>query len=79
MKLVDTPMTEKDPDLSEMPTNVDFSDKAKPAVGKYANRLSGDVRLVLLDPDVAVRFPSADAVNKALRSIISSPDASANG
>lgn len=78
MKSLDTRMNKKDPDLSEMPANVDFSDAAKPIVGKYADRLARDVRLVRLDPDIAVRFPNAAAVNAALRSLIG-PDAATNG
>lgn len=71
-------MNEKDPDLDEFPTKCDFSDRANPVIGKYVGRVTDNVRLVRLDPDVAVRFPNADAVNAALRSI-SLPDASADG
>lgn len=71
---------ENDPDLDDMPTNVDFSDAAKPVVGKYAERLRGDVRLVRLDPDVARRFPTSEAVNAALLQLIGpGPDTPVGG
>ena len=38
--------------------------------GKYASRFSNDASLVLLAPDVAREFPTARAVNRALRSIL---------
>ena len=45
----------------------DFSQGVR---GKYAKRFSQGTNLVLLDPDVATEFPSAAAVNKALRDLI---------
>jgi hypothetical protein len=39
--------------------------------GKYAKRLSKSSIIVLLDPEVAKAFPNSEAVNKALRSLIS--------
>jgi len=38
--------------------------------GKYARRYSEGSNLVILDPDVALAFPSAKAVNEALRRLI---------
>jgi hypothetical protein len=35
--------------------------------GKYAQRYKAGTNLVLLAPDVAAAFPNADAVNDALR------------
>jgi hypothetical protein len=78
MKQTVTQMNDKDPDLDEMPTNCDFSDGEKVVVGKYADRIAGNTRLVRLDPDVALLFPNADAVNAALRSL-SMPDTSVDG
>ena len=66
-------MIEPDPNLDQMPSDISFTDDAKPKIGKYAAKLDGDVRLVRLDPDVAVRFPNADTVNAALRTLMS-PD-----
>lgn len=38
--------------------------------GKYAERYAQGTKLVLLAPDVAKAFPTADAVNEALRLVI---------
>ena len=38
--------------------------------GMYAERLGKTVSLVRLDPDVALAFPNAAAVNKALRFLL---------
>lgn len=40
--------------------------------GKYAGRFAEGINLVLLDPDVISAFPTADAVNSALRTLIDS-------
>ena len=72
-------MTDRDPNPKEMPTQVDFSDAVNPAVGKYADRLKGEVRMVVLDQDVAARFPDSAAVNDALRTYLSNAPASADG
>ncbi len=45
--------------------------KLKGAVrGKYYRRFSEGTNLVLLDPDIADAFPSAKAVNEALRVLV---------
>ena len=72
-------MTDRDPDLDEMPKEIDFSDAADPVIGKYAHRLGGDVRMVVLDQDVAARFPDSAAVNDALRSYLTNPQARTDG
>lgn len=38
--------------------------------GKYVDRYRAGTNVVLLDPDVAKAFPTAEAVNEALRSLI---------
>jgi hypothetical protein len=38
--------------------------------GKYAERLKKESNLVLLDPKVAQAFPTAEAVNEALLSLL---------
>jgi hypothetical protein len=38
--------------------------------GKYAERYKAGTNLVLLDPDVAHAFPTAKAVNEALRLVL---------
>jgi len=43
--------------------------KAKP--NPYAARLKGSTVAVVLDPDLAEVFPTSEAVNKLLRSVVS--------
>ncbi len=44
----------------------DFSRGAR---GKYARRYAQGTNVVVLDPDVAKVFPSAEAVNRSLRAL----------
>ena len=37
--------------------------------GKYADRYRTGTNVVVLDPDVAARFPDAASVNRALRAV----------
>ena len=48
----------------------DFATMKGGVRGKYVARLRKASNLVLLDPAVAVAFPSAEAVNEALRGIL---------
>ncbi len=48
----------------------DFSQMKGGVRGKYVERYREGTNLVLLDPDVAVAFPDAKAVNDALRSLL---------
>jgi hypothetical protein len=53
----------------ELRPHYDFDySKAKP--NPYAAQLKGRVVAVVLDPDVAAAFPSSEAVNKKLRSVL---------
>ena len=54
----------------------DYS-KAKP--NRFAARMSAGAIAVVLDPDVAAVFQSADAVNSLLRSVISALPESKHG
>lgn len=54
-----------DPDMLE---EYDFSHGV---MGKYAQRYAEGTNIVVLEPDVAEFFPDHDAVNDALRSLIS--------
>jgi hypothetical protein len=45
--------------------------------GKYAERAREGSNVVLLDPDVAARFPDAAAVNRALRALAEVADGKA--
>jgi len=51
-----------------MKKEYDFSEGVR---GKYAERIDRGSNLVLLEPDVARYFPTAKAVNRALKSLIS--------
>ena len=53
----------------ELRPEYDFSPGVR---GKYAGRFAEGTNLVLLAPDVAAEFPTASAVNKALRQVIKS-------
>ncbi len=39
--------------------------------GKYVDRYRQGTNVVLLDPDVAAKFPNSKAVNEALRALVS--------
>ena len=54
-------------DEDQMRAEYDFSDGVR---GKYAARLARGTNVVVLDPDVARVFKTAEAVNDALRSQI---------
>ncbi len=61
------PKTDK---VAEMQPEYDFSAGVR---GKYAARFDEGSNVVVLDPDVAARFPDSAAVNEALRKM-SDPD-----
>jgi hypothetical protein len=58
------PETKNDDDMLK---EYDFSNGVR---GKYFERYQQGTNVVLLDPDVAEIFPSAKAVNDALRSLV---------
>lgn len=72
-------MTDRDPIPDEMPPEVDFSDTVNPEIGKYSQHFKGEVRMVVLDEDVAGRFPDSAAVNDALRSYLSNAPTQSDG
>ena len=49
----------------------DFASMKGGVRGKYVARLRKGSNLVLLEPEVAAAFPSAEAVNEALRGVLS--------
>jgi hypothetical protein len=55
------------PDRDEMLPEYDFSHAVR---NKYAERYRAGTNLVLLEPDVAERFPDSESVNRALRSLL---------
>lgn len=50
-----------------MREDYDFSDGVR---GKYAKQYAEGTNVVLLEPDVAEAFPTAQAVNAALRKVL---------
>ena len=56
----------KESDNEEMLPQYDFSGGVR---GKYARDYHLSTNIVVLDPDVAERFPNSEAVNQALRSL----------
>ena len=56
---------------NEMLDQYDFS---KGVRGKYAKAYHQGSNIVVLDPDVAQRFPNFEAVNQALRSLANIQD-----
>ena len=59
-----TPKTQTKP---EMRKHYDFRNAE---VGKYAALYAQGTNIVLLDPDVASRFPDSKSVNETLRSLV---------
>ena len=51
----------------DMRDEYDFSDGTR---GKYAKRYAQGSNVVVLDPDIAKSFKTAEEVNKALRALI---------
>jgi hypothetical protein len=56
----------KESENNEMLDQYDFSQGER---GKYAKKYHQGSNIVVLDPDVAKRFPNSEAVNQALRSL----------
>jgi len=54
----------------ELLPEYDFASMKGGVRGKYVERLREGTNIVLVDPDVAAAFPSANAVNEALRGIL---------
>lgn len=62
--------TRRTPAKDEMRAEYDFS---KAVRGKYAGRIRRTTTLVVLEPDVAAVFDTAEAVNSALRALAAIP------
>jgi hypothetical protein len=60
-------MKKPDGKESEMRDEYDFSQGVR---GKYAARYAEGCNVVVLEPDVAERFPDSRAVNEALRELV---------
>ena len=55
----------------EMLDEYDFS---KGVRGKYAKRFHKETNIIVLEPDIADRFPNSEAVNQALRNLVKIQD-----
>lgn len=55
------------PTRNEMREEYDFSQGER---GKYARRFGQGTNVVILDPDVAKKFPNSKSVNASLRKLI---------
>ncbi|WP_238787550.1 hypothetical protein [Thiospirillum jenense] len=53
----------------ELRDEYDFANMQGGVRGKYAKQCHDNAKLILLEPDVAVNFPDAKAVNDTLRSL----------
>jgi hypothetical protein len=60
-------MKKVDSKSGEMREEYDFS---KGVRGKYAKQYAKGTNVVVLEPDIAQEFPTAESVNEALRSLI---------
>ena len=54
--------------------NYDFANMTGGVKGKYVDRYRSGTNIVLLDPDVADAFPTAESVNEALRMLLAIAD-----
>lgn len=52
---------------ADIPDEVDFTGAKR---GRYATRYASGTNVVVLEPDVAARFRTAEQVNRVLRSVI---------
>jgi len=66
-------MSKADDQNDEMRPEYDFSGGVR---GKYADRYAEGSNVVILDPDVAQHFRTAEDVNKALRELAAKRQAS---
>lgn len=58
------------PQDDDLRPEYDFSSMAGGVRGKYVERYREGVNLALLEPEVAEAFPTDDAVNEALRTVL---------
>ena len=58
------------PEDDDLRPEYDFASMKGGVRGKYIARLRKGSNLVLLEPEVAAAFPSAEAVNEALRGVL---------
>lgn len=64
-------------DQDELRPEYDLSKLGPGARGKYLERARAGSNLVLIEPELAERFPTQDAVNAALRKLVEVAEATA--
>ena len=64
-------MKKDNPKGDDLRLEYDFARMKGRVQGKYAKQYRAGTNLVLLDPDVYEAFPTAAAVNEALRAVLS--------
>ena len=57
----------KDPETDDLLPEYDFSGGVR---GKYAARMAEGTNIVVIAPDLAKLFPTSEAVNRALRELV---------
>lgn len=69
MKIMKTPNDEPDNGYNDLCEHYNFDySKAKP--NRFAEQLSNEAIMVVLEPEVAAAFPTTEAVNEALRLVM---------
>ena len=58
------------PEVDELRPEYDFATMKGGVRGKYVEGYRAGTNLALLEPDIAAAFPTGEAVNEALRSIL---------
>jgi hypothetical protein len=61
----------------ELRAEYDLSKLGKGVRGKYFERATAGSNLVLIEPELAERFPTQEAVNEALRKLVEVAEATA--
>jgi hypothetical protein len=64
-------MKKTDPKSSDLRPEYDFAKMKGGVRGKYAKRYRAGTNLALLDPEISKAFPTDEAVNQALRAVLS--------
>ena len=57
-------------ELDDLRPEYDFANMTGVVQGKYVDRYRSGTSVVLLEPDIAAAFPTAESVNDALRMLL---------
>lgn len=64
--------------IDDMRPEYDFASMKGGVGGKYARRVRAGTNIVLIEPEVAAAFPTEEAVNEALKGVLSTTRAVRN-